>query len=249
MNNPTKALRNRFTTPSTELVESNPTCRICWTDYDSTHPAVHVHVFGKECILAWAQGTTLAGSYNGCPFCRAELLAPNLFSRCRGLADSFMEYFQTFLGCLGEGPYGRRLFIALAILRVATPLFSDFKVVENIEYCLNIEMIVHICCESAKTSGMEEIGWREVGQEFLAVYGELRGMASFGMSRYSIANSNGYADLGWRRVIICVVVPWFVEHIYAMVVPGFNTGWIRVTDEVFMGAICYAIFHALQLLE
>lgn len=77
MNQGIEELRKRFTDPSPTFILENPTCRICWVDYSTTHPAVALpcsYVFGENCILTWARGRTEAGAHNGCSFCQAELL-------------------------------------------------------------------------------------------------------------------------------------------------------------------------------
>ncbi|KAM0803767.1 hypothetical protein BDR22DRAFT_837804 [Usnea florida] len=89
------ALKQRFTTPSADQIQQHPLCSICWVDYDGDDQAVVLpcgHVFGEECIIAWASGVTPLGRHNGCPYCRAELLPPSMHSRVKALADLVSEF-------------------------------------------------------------------------------------------------------------------------------------------------------------
>ena len=82
-------LKQRFTTPSADQMQQHPLCSICWADYDGRDQAVVLpcgHVFGEECVIAWASGVTPMGRHNGCPYCRAELLPPSMHSLTTALA-------------------------------------------------------------------------------------------------------------------------------------------------------------------
>lgn len=77
-------LEQKLSAPSNDELQTLGMCHICWTDYEGEDYPVKLpcgHVFGKECILVWARGTTPSGSYNGCPWCGTELLPPSLSSR------------------------------------------------------------------------------------------------------------------------------------------------------------------------
>ena len=81
-------LQQCFTAPSADLIEQNPQCGICWDEYHREDRPVKLpcgHVFGENCVSAWARGTTPTGRYNGCPNCRAEILPPSLHSRIGAL--------------------------------------------------------------------------------------------------------------------------------------------------------------------
>ena len=88
MNKAIATLRQRFTTPSADLIQQHPLCGICWNDYDGEDKPVELpcgHVFGEECVIAWAKGTTPTGRHNGCPSCRGELLPRSLYSHTSAL--------------------------------------------------------------------------------------------------------------------------------------------------------------------
>ena len=53
------------------------------------------HIFGEDCILDWAQGITPSGRYNGCPWCRSELLPPTLRSRSSALRWWLTDFWHT----------------------------------------------------------------------------------------------------------------------------------------------------------
>lgn len=101
-----KTLQQRLLPPSPNTLQDNSICGICWTDYDgdSDRPVTLPcgHVFGEDCILAWARGTTPNGRYNGCPTCRAELLPPSLHSRSQGLVWYLTMLWHSFLTVLGD---------------------------------------------------------------------------------------------------------------------------------------------------
>ena len=116
-------LSERFTTPSADQMQQHPLCSICWTDYDGEDQGVVLpcgHVFGKECVLAWARGVTPMGRYNGCPYCRAELLPPSMHSRLKALANLVSDLIALgpTLMLLYGGPCG------VALLNLAKPYLN-----------------------------------------------------------------------------------------------------------------------------
>lgn len=99
-------LRQRFTTPSHDTVQSHRQCGICWTEYSDDNQAVKLpcgHVFGEECILAWAKGSNPTGCHNGCLTCRAELLTPSLQSIAAALARWLKGFCQAIYALVGGG--------------------------------------------------------------------------------------------------------------------------------------------------
>ena len=112
-----RTLRQRFTQPSTELVQRNPLCRICWTNYEGGDRPVRLpcgHVFGEKCIITWSRRVTPTGRYNGCPFCGAELLPPSLQSRTSVLCDWLVYGWRVLRAMMG----GRRQIALVATLWV-----------------------------------------------------------------------------------------------------------------------------------
>ena len=110
-------LKQRFTTPSADEMQQHPLCSICWTDYGGEDQAVKLpcgHVFGEECVIAWASGVTPMGRHNGCPYCRAELLPPSMDSRFKALTSLMSDIMSEVptLSIIYGGPYG----VAIAVL-------------------------------------------------------------------------------------------------------------------------------------
>lgn len=108
-------LQQRLTYPSIDELQNVGMCRICWTDYEGADCPIKLpcgHVFRKECILVWAQGTTPSGHPNGCPFCRTELLPPSFSSRLRGLIYDGVTIWLLFLYSAG-GYVGFGFYLAL----------------------------------------------------------------------------------------------------------------------------------------
>ena len=114
-------LKQRFTTPSADQMQQHPLCSICWTDYDGEDHAVVLpcgHVFGEECVIAWASGITPMGRYHGCPYCRAELLPPSVRSRTKALAavaSDIISLWPAIMSLFG-GPCGVTFAVCLEII-------------------------------------------------------------------------------------------------------------------------------------
>ena len=122
-------LKQRFTTPSADEIQQHPLCSICWIDYDGDDQAVVLpcgHVFGEECVLAWAKGVTPMGRHNGCPYCRAELLPPSMHSRLKALADLVSEIMslERTLIVVSGGPCGFTFAAFLKTLQLAKPYLN-----------------------------------------------------------------------------------------------------------------------------
>ena len=122
-------LKQRFTTPSADEIQQHPLCSICWSDYDGDDQAVVLpcgHVFGEECIIAWASGVTPRGRHNGCPYCRAELLPPSMHSRSKALADLVSDLIALgpALWSLYGGPWGVGVAVFLQITKLARPYLN-----------------------------------------------------------------------------------------------------------------------------
>ena len=122
------SLKQRFTTPSADQMQQHPLCSICWTDFDGDDQAVVLpcgHVFGEECIVAWAKGVTPMGRHNGCPYCRAELLPPSMQSRIKALKDLVSDLLAMWpvvvptLRLFYGGTWGLALAVSLEIIMLA----------------------------------------------------------------------------------------------------------------------------------
>lgn len=115
------ALRQRFAAPSADQLQQNPLCAICWTDYDGEDRPVELpcgHVFGEECIIAWARGTTPTARHNGCPSCRAQLLPPSMHSLTSALGYWSSDLWQYVDGL--SGPGGVLLLVGLGVARAGS---------------------------------------------------------------------------------------------------------------------------------
>ena len=124
-----RALRQRFAEPSADDIQQHPLCRICWTDYEGEDRPVRLqcgHVFGEECIIIWSRGVTPTGRYNGCPWCRAELLPPSLHLRISALCDSLLDLWRANTRVLG-GPRDIACLALLAFASVRTNSFLESK--------------------------------------------------------------------------------------------------------------------------
>lgn len=117
-------LKKRFTTPSADSLQQHPLCGICLKDYNGEDQPIMLpcgHVFGEQCVITWAQGTTPNGRHNRCPVCRAELLPPSLHSRISALywwsadaADVCYTFWLVIMDILG-GPVGVALVVGLIL--------------------------------------------------------------------------------------------------------------------------------------
>lgn len=122
-------LQQRFTSPPPDAIQSDHQCHICWTEYTSSDPAIQLpcgHIFGQECILAWAQGSKPNGRHNACPTCGAELLPPSLHSFMAAAVwwwESFWQDFSTYIG----GRYVKAIFLAEILGSVGARLFPGFS--------------------------------------------------------------------------------------------------------------------------
>lgn len=124
------ALRQRFTVPSADLLQQHPLCGICWNDYDGEDQPVKLpcgHVFGEECVIAWAKGATPTGRHNGCPSCRSELLPPSLYSRASALSNELSGIWLCFKDLLG-GQRGVALVVGLKIANIGAGYFPESQV-------------------------------------------------------------------------------------------------------------------------
>ena len=130
-----KTLSQRVTTPSADQLQQYPVCSICWNDYeDDDQPAKLPcgHVFGKECVIAWARGTTPTGRHNGCPICRAALLPPSLHS-CTSAVRYWLSDLWPFLKSeLRE--YSGALFVGLIIVLYGTERVPDSQFITCIQF-------------------------------------------------------------------------------------------------------------------
>ena len=150
-------LKERFTTPSADQMQQHPLCSICWTDYDGRDQAVVLpcgHVFGEECVLAWAKGVTPMGRHNGCPYCRAELLPPSMHSRTEALA-ALVSDIMPILMVLSGGTCGVALWVFLEIMDFAKPwlnLSPFLKAVLGLASAAHFVNFVRIC--------FKLLGWR-----------------------------------------------------------------------------------------
>ena len=123
-----ETLRQRFTTPSADQLQQLPLCVICWNDYDGEDQPVKLpcgHVFGEECVLAWARGTTPTGRHNGCPSCRAELLPPSWHS-CTSALRYWSSGFWLEVYFALDGLGGVALFATFFIVKVLHRVVSWF---------------------------------------------------------------------------------------------------------------------------
>lgn len=124
------ALQQRFSSPSNNENQGLDSCSICWTDYDQADRPIKLpcgHIFGEECILAWAQGTTPSGRYNGCPICRAELLPPSWSSRTAGLNYWMSAIWQSLWIEFG-GNFGILVRLVSCIVVLVLGTFADSPV-------------------------------------------------------------------------------------------------------------------------
>ena len=151
-------LQHRFTVPSPDAIENNQACSICWTDYSGADQPVTLpcgHIFGEECILAWARGTTPTGRHNGCPTCRAELLPPSLYSFGGALMYWTTAIWQEFLITIG----GRRvllliLLVFLEMCRIGAGIFLE-KLIR-----LLIGFGFRLCCFLVLTNRLKLVRWK-----------------------------------------------------------------------------------------
>lgn len=133
MDNAVVALRQLFAVPSTDLMQQHPLCGICWSDYDGKDRPVKLpcgHVFGEECIIAWAKGTTPTGRHNGCPTCRAGLLPPSLYSRTSALSYWLSDTPEMWPACrdiLG-GPLWVAFSVGLKMVNLGAGLLLESQI-------------------------------------------------------------------------------------------------------------------------
>ena len=129
-----ETLQQRFTVPSADLVQQNPLCGICWNDYEEKDLPVKLpcgHVFGEECVMTWARGTTPTGRHNGCPSCRAELLPPSLYSHTSALrywSAAILAQVQADVRDYCGGPREAALFICLGTLSYTAKQFPEWQI-------------------------------------------------------------------------------------------------------------------------
>ena len=124
------ALRQLFAVPSADLIQQHPLCGICWGDYDKKDQPVKLpcgHVFGEECIIAWAKGTTPTGRHNGCPTCRAALLPPSLYSRASALSYALSDTWPACKDILG-GPLGVAFSVGLRMVNLGAELLLESQI-------------------------------------------------------------------------------------------------------------------------
>ena len=122
-------LKQRLNTASADDILQHPLCSICWNDYEGDDQAIVLpcgHVFGEECVIAWASGVTPMGRHNGCPLCRAELLPPSLHSRFKALSDLVSDLIALgpILMSLYGGPWGVAVMVFLEVTRFAKPYLN-----------------------------------------------------------------------------------------------------------------------------
>ncbi len=154
MNQAIVNLRKRFKWPSAEQLQRHPRCGICWNDYDGKDQPVTLpcgHVFGEECIIAWARGTTSAGRHNGCPSCRAELLPPSVTSALRYRLPRIWIVFEYSCG----GSRGVALFVGLTIVTFGAQLVSGSKTSLYIQFSSAGCWIMFVVIGTARL-----VGWR-----------------------------------------------------------------------------------------
>ena len=139
-------------------------CGICWNDYEDNDQPVKLpcgHVFGEECVLAWARGTTPTGRHNGCPSCRAELLPRSLQSCisavCYWLSDLWPILKDVFGGTLVVA-----LWAGLVIVYHGTERFPNSQLSTRINSasmaCLAIMQVAQVIFSSRGLLML--LGWR-----------------------------------------------------------------------------------------
>ena len=148
MNKAIATLRRRFTTPSADLIQQHPLCGICWNDYDGEDKPVELpcgHVFGEECVIAWAKGTTPTGRHNGCPSCRGELLRPSLYSYTSALGYWLSGIWFCLKDLVG-GQRGVALVVGLEIANIGAGQFPDSQIgacVRKGSLMMSVGFLVH----------------------------------------------------------------------------------------------------------
>ena len=152
------ALQQRFTEPSADEIQQDSMCSICLNDYEGEDRPVRLpcgHVFGKECIIAWSRGITPTGRHNGCPYCRAELLPPSVYSRSSALRDLLSDIWQALSELLG-GPRGIGLAAVLWIVGACAKYIPKSMIAEYVGLGSDVLVIWFM------TKKMADImGWRQ----------------------------------------------------------------------------------------
>lgn len=170
-------LKQRFSEPPTEILEENNKCSICWSDYEEDHRPVKLpcgHIFREECILSWAQRTTLSGRYQRCPFCQAELIPTSLRSRASVLVlvpvHVIGNLWREGLEFYG-GIWGMILAFGLGIGRDAFQQFSESEMCRMIELGLKVCQFLFMMIRRVKTAGWKRMLFRTamdvVGEYFV----------------------------------------------------------------------------------
>lgn len=137
-----ETLQPRFMAPSADLLQQNPLCCICWNDYDDGDLPVKLpcgHVFGEDCVIAWARGTTPTGRHNGCPSCRAQLLPPSLHSRTSAVrywSSFFLTQVQADLRDFHGGLREAALFYWAGTMSYTAKLFSECQIATGALFCV-----------------------------------------------------------------------------------------------------------------
>lgn len=104
-----------------------------------------VHIFGEQCILTWAQGTTPHGRYNSCPNCLVELLPPSMYSRFSALGC----WLQAFI----HVPRPLTLGLVLEIVVISARQFPDSQICGLIKGALDLFLLVYWFYWVAKLCG------------------------------------------------------------------------------------------------
>ena len=152
------ALRQLFAVPSADLMQQNPLCGICWSDYEGKDQPVKLpcgHVFGEECVTAWAKGTTPTGCHNGCPTCRAKLLPPSLHSYTSALnywLSDMPEVWLVFKDFLG-GPIGVAFLVGLKTVDFGAGWFRESQIGAYVRRGSSFFLILFLVYRLAKESG------------------------------------------------------------------------------------------------
>ena len=137
-----ETLQQRFTEPSADLYQQNPLCGICWNDYDEKDLPIKLpcgHVFGEQCVIAWARGTTPTGRHNGCPICRAELLLPTLHSRTSALrywSSVFLAQVQADVRDYHGGPREAAFFFWAGTISYSAKRFPECQIATGALFCV-----------------------------------------------------------------------------------------------------------------
>lgn len=157
MNKAIARLKQNLPAPSNEELRMLGMCHICWTDYEGEDCPVKLpcgHVFGKECIVAWARGTTPSGRYNGCPWCGTELLQPSLSSRLSGLKE-WIDTFQLEDVVRVAGDFGVLGLLVLLTFTCLIELLPESHMRAELEVLMLILLLIHLAY-----TGVSLIGWK-----------------------------------------------------------------------------------------